>query len=212
MFHYDGIAWTRVTTSIDAFGLVTDGAQMLSVGFGGGEWLDRAILPTETNCAAPWDNDNKDGVNCDDPDCAANQYCMRGGACESFVRLECGAAGYESDTYSGIARIDDLPCLAESTPGPETSYRFVAETSGPVTVTVNEVIPSETPNASPILDLAVVPGQLGACQLDQCIAPNVSSGPTQSITFDAEAGRTYYLVIDGPVYRAATFTIDVTCS
>jgi hypothetical protein len=103
---------------------------------------------------------------------------------------------------SGIARIDDLPCLEHSTPGPEASHRFVAETTGPVTVTIDD--------PSGVLDLVVLPSIGGACDVATC-TPATRDTTTASVTFDAVAGQVYHLLVDGPVYRAEPFTLTVSC-
>jgi len=166
------------------------------------DWLERVKADQETHCVDSWDDDYDGKTNCADPDCTPTSSCQLGGVCATFTRLECGDMQYNADTYTGIVRIDDLPCLDHSTPGPEASFRFVAPTSGPVTITMT--------NPDGLLDLAVAPAVGGACQLDSCTA-GTGSAPTKSVTFDAVMGRMYYVLVDGPVYTAQSFTLDVVC-
>jgi hypothetical protein len=32
------------------------------------------------------------------------------------------------------------------------------------------------------------------------------------VTFDAVAGQTYYIIVDGPVYQASDFSLSISCS
>jgi hypothetical protein len=209
LLHYDGIAWTRMTTATDVTAIDASQGRVVLAGLGGSvEIVDRALLGQEVRCSDPWDDDGNGLTNCDDPACyaAGIDACRLGGACATLSRLTCSTGVLEATTYTGIARIDDLPCLDNSTPGPEASYRFVAETSGSHTVTVTD--------PSRILDLVVTgatPAVSGACNIDACTAA-VRDGTTYTVTFDAVAGQTYYIIVDGPVYQASDFTLSISCS
>jgi hypothetical protein len=207
--HYDGISWSRMAShNLDAPSVATYRGTTFYVGGRSIERNDRAMSTTETRCDDPFDNDAVDGSNCDDPDCSEAPQCRRGGACETLERVTCetnaGASGaLVTSTYSGVARITDLPCLDHSTPGPEASYRYVALQSGEVTVTIDD--------ATHRLDLVVTEAAEGHCLLPTC-QPATASGDTQSVTFTATAGRMYYIVVDGPVGVAAPFTLSIECS
>lgn len=214
--HFDGISWTRMSDpGFDGAGIWSSAESTIFVGGIGDllniEWFTRVLTQDEDRCQDPWDNNGVDGINCDDPDCRNSLYCARGGACHTAVRLECDTAPLPASTYTGMARIDDLPCLDHSTPGTEASFRYVAETSGPVTVTIDD--PSRS------LDLVVLDGknaavapQLGHCELaaDRCQAATGTAG-ARTITFDATAGELYFIVVDGPLYQAADFTLSIDC-
>jgi hypothetical protein len=203
LLHFGGTSWTRMTTPLDVQDLWADGEDTLFIGNRGlVEWIERLLLPKETRCSDPWDDDLDGAANCDDPDCSMDPNCLRGGTCATFTRVDCGVTQYTADTYTGITRIDDLPCLDHSTPGPEASLRIVADHSGPITVTMT--------NPGGHLDLVVAPAMLGACELGACTAATATAG-TKSVTFDAIVGRSYYVIVDGPVYVAEDFTLDVSC-
>jgi len=203
--HFDGTAWSRMTTELEATALSAVPGDLVAVGnIGEVERTRRVVVADEKRCIDPWDDDAKDGTNCDDPDCYMTDHCKGGGACATLSRVTCTTVDLEGSTYTGIARIDDLPCLDISTPGPEASYRFIAESTGPVTVNMTVGSPFEQ------LALVVMDAPNRACQLDTCRAAPQTSG-TQTVTFDAVAGQIYYILVDGPVYRAAPFTLSVGC-
>lgn len=210
LLHYDGIAWTPMTTDKDVYAIFATPGQTVTAGLlGTFTIVERALLGGEERCSDPWDDDGNGLTNCDDPACyaAGIDACRAGGACATLTRLTCAAGTLDGTSYSGLARIDDLPCIDHSTPGPEASYRFVAETSGSHTVTITETA------AEPLLDLVVTPAAPatgGACDIEACQAAT-RSGTSQTVTFDAVAGQTYYVIVDGPVYQGADFTLTLGC-
>jgi hypothetical protein len=206
--HYDGISWSRMASyNLDTPSVSTYRGTTFYVAGRNIERSDRVMTAKETRCEDPFDNDGTEGTNCEDDDCKLAPQCLRGGACETLERVTCDtnasvSGALATSTYSGVARITDLPCLDHPTPGPEASYRYVATQSGPVTVTIA--------NATQSLDLVVTEAMDGHCLLETC-QPATASGTTQTLTFTATAGRMYYIVVDGPVGTAATFDLSIDC-
>jgi hypothetical protein len=206
-YHFDGVGWSRMSNPEfrDTFAVLAGFNETLFVGgFLGAEVFSRTCTAREERCDDPWDNDCDGLVNCADDDCDTPS-CRRGGACETASLLACGSTTVAS-TYTGIARIDDLPCLDRSTPGPEASYAFVAQSSQPVTVTLAET----TEDPVPVLDLVVVGATRGACDLQSC-TPATATSDGRSVTFTPTAGQVYYIVVDGPLYTARDFTLSIDC-
>jgi len=202
--HYDGINWSRMASNgFDGAGVSAYRGNTYFVSGGRIERFSRETTVQESRCGDAFDNDSDGRTNCDDPECVEDAQCRRGGACETLERVSCETTSLAATTYTGIARLNDLPCLTHSTPGPEASFRYVAETSGSVTVTV-----TDTTNQ---LDLLVTDAMLGHCVLDSCEAAT-KTGTTQSVTFTATAGNSYFIVVDGPVGVGAPFELSVTCN
>ncbi|MDX2090336.1 MAG: hypothetical protein SFX73_20935 [Kofleriaceae bacterium] len=202
--HYDGISWSRMAAyELESPAAATFRGTTYYVAGKLIERTDRVMANgAEVRCQDPFDNNAKDGTNCDDPTCKDELQCRLGGACETLERVTCETSALATSTYSGVARITDLPCLDHSTPGPEASFRYVAMTSGEVTVAIED--------ATHQLDLVVTDGEAGHCVLQTC-RPAIASGDRQSVTFTATAGRMYYIVVDGPVGIGAPFTLSVAC-
>ena len=145
-------------------------------------------------------DDDMDGLtDCDDDDCFGTEACSPS-ACEPAWKLACG----DSETWGNYLwgstnNIDDYPCTNWVYEGPEYTYVFVAPVSKPITVVLTE----ETAET----DLLVLQAtdQL-ICDPDACVATGFSE-----VTFDAVAGTTYYLVVDGWAGAEGSYTITVDC-
>jgi hypothetical protein len=167
--------------------------------------LYKPRLTAERHCEDGFD-DNQDGlVDCADPGCAGQFACEHGGACPKVARIGCNQT-LAATTYSGIARIDDLPCLDHSTPGPEIGWELSLPGGGPVTVTVTPTTP-----ADPAIDLVIAPAySTGGCDLGMCTA--ASGNTIRMISFTAAANTPYYVLVDGDELGAGTdFTVSVSC-
>ena len=89
--------------------------------------------------------------------------------------------------------------------GPERVYRFVAGAT--------ERVELALAGLGADLDLLVLGDSGGGCAADGCIAVSESGNTmAESVAFDAERGRTYYVVVDG--FRGATssFTLAARCT
>ncbi|MFT3692856.1 MAG: hypothetical protein QM831_06930 [Kofleriaceae bacterium] len=162
--------------------------------------LGRTRTATETRCSDPWDNDDNGKAGCEDAACATDPSCVEGGLCAPAKPLQCGDT-LATSSYSGITRMDDYPCLDHADPGPEATFRFVAETDASVAISIDD--------PSGKLDLVALDpydATRSACDPSHCTA--ASGG---AITFDAHAGQIYYFVVDGPQYTASDFGLHVDC-
>ena len=86
-------------------------------------------------------------------------------------------------------------------------YRLYAVTptsEGLVTVSLTDLTKD--------LDLVVLASIGGACEprLPGCIGASSTLG-NEAVTFTAEAGSTYYVVVDGFGTAAGSFSLDVDC-
>jgi len=214
MMHYDGVSWSRM--SAPAFVSTRGGLvkrigtkeELVLVGDNGGvAKLDRVITTTEDRCLDAWDDDADGLVNCADPDCPT-ELCSHGGSCAPAVRIACPPPGgtftYPATTFTGIAQLDDLPCLSRATPGPEASFVVSPDEDKQVTVTVS--------GASAALELAVANAYgTGGCDVSQCTAGSEQSDGSRALTFHATGGGHYYVLVDGAYDVASDFTLTVTC-
>jgi hypothetical protein len=201
LIHYDGTSWSRMAMPdlFSPIALAASSAEVDLVGRGGAVLpLTRACSATEERCGDPWDNDCDGAVNCDDADCAGSPECARGGACSLAATLTCNTT-VVGTTFSGAARIDDLPCLPAPLTGSEAVYRIEAPSSGTVTLTLDAVDGDA--------QLAVLPAATvgTACDLSSCIA-----GSEGTVSTPAD-GEPLYLIVDAPGDAGADFTLTVQC-
>lgn len=155
----------------------------------------------ESDCTDGEDNDMDGYLDCDDFDCAGDDACYEP-ECVADWSLYCG----ESDTWatynSGATDvIDTYSCTPYFTyPGREYTYVFNAETSGPVTFELTD----ETAD----LDVMVLTADAsGTCLASLCLDSGLSS-----VTIDAVAGQTYFVVVDGYNGEEGEYTITTSCA
>jgi hypothetical protein len=127
--------------------------------------------------------------------------------CVPEREVECGAH-VEASTLDAAAtdNVDLYSCAPFNENGPEMAYAFVPRTTADTTVALASL------TAGQDLDLFVVQATDGVCDPDACIASDTSAGSTGEVTFHAEVGQTYYLVVDGWNGAAGDFTLDVSCA
>ncbi len=119
------------------------------------------------------------------------------GICEPAEFIACGVSGSGNNSALGSSdQIDWYSCIGWYESGPEYAYGFQPPVSGEVRVSLSGL--------SDDLDIFVLQG---SCDADQCIRYG-----HESAVFQAMAGETYYLVVDG--YRGAVsdYTISVSCA
>ena len=118
------------------------------------------------------------------------------GLCTPQGQVSCGST-VVSSTTAGAMDMSDYSCSGWNESGPEMTYEFTPLTSGSVTVALTEMQSGED------LDVFVLED---ACDATGCLAfGNVDT------TFDAQAGVTYFLVVDGYAGAAGTFTLELDC-
>jgi hypothetical protein len=127
--------------------------------------------------------------------------------CAGALPLRCG----DQRSQSTVGRADQASgysCTQRALSGPEVLYAFQTETSGQVTVRIT--------NLKVDLDLIL----LDACDSQVCAV--ASSLPldlqtdmhnsSEWITLQAEAGQTYWLVVDGYAGASGDYTIIADCA
>lgn len=145
-------------------------------------------------CFDDVDNDGDNLIDCADDDCWNEPACLQ--SCQPSTLLPTCGFGQGASTGGGKAKATDYAC-GPSYPGKEVVYRFTAQGSGPVTVTMS---------AAAALGLYVLVDQGEGCTPLHC----VGHGPNQ-VDFTAILGTTYYFVVDGPANMTGSFQIDIDC-
>jgi hypothetical protein len=165
--------------------------------------LELSCVPAvETNCADGIDDDQDGATDCADSDCSSTTVCAPP-ACVAGYQLTCGQSDSWANYYFGSTNVisNYLGCSNnDAYPAPEYTYKFVAATSGKVTVSMT----AKTADT----DLILIGGSSGTCSSSQCLAYDVGAG---TLTFDAVSGSTYYFVVDGFNGAQGTYTIAVDC-
>jgi hypothetical protein len=148
--------------------------------------------PQPEICDDGLDNDGDGAVDCADPDCATFPGC--GGGCVPQETLTCGQVA--NGTNAGApALIDSYSCVGWDESGPEYVYAFSVPATSQVTLSLGGLTAD--------LDLFVLQG---ACQPAGCLAYG-----DQDLTFQAEAGEVYFVVVDGYAGAESPFTLTVAC-
>jgi hypothetical protein len=120
--------------------------------------------------------------------------CHGGGDCLPQETLTCGQVA--NGTNAGApALIDSYSCVGWDESGPEYVYAFSVPATSQVTLSLGGLTAD--------LDLFVLQG---ACQPAGCLAYG-----DQDLTFQAEAGEVYFVVVDGYAGAESPFTLTVAC-
>ncbi len=140
------------------------------------------------------DGNNTSGDGCSDT-CV-----FEGGTCTAAWDLECGDEDrWSTSNFGATDTIDYYSCVSWQEDGPEYAYSFVAPQSGPVTVTLSEL------DSGQDLDIFVLTDD-GTCDSANCVAYG-----SLSANFDATAGETYYILVDGFYGDEGNYTVDLAC-
>jgi len=124
--------------------------------------------------------------------------------CGSGLRLACGDSLAHNTNVQG--RVDEWPaysCSARLESGRETIYEFSTETDCSVVLLLSDL--------SEDIDLFL----LSECDAFSCL--HMSSTPLdiqegERVEFEAEAGRIYFVSVDGYEEAAGAYTIEANCS
>ena len=145
-------------------------------------------------------------VDCADPDCAADATCAADGLCAAASDITCGSVLADT-TSGGTTLLEKNACDTWLRTGFEKTYRLQPAGTGSITVTLTDMTRD--------VDLLVLAkAGPGACNPRNpgCLATSANFGTAdESVTFAAQAGETYYLVVDSYGYRNASFTLAVSC-
>ncbi len=204
--HSDGVDWASLRIpSLTLYNVFARG-NVVYAGADNGELLEveRLCASKERHCADRWDDDCDGALNCADSDCDGSPYCAAGGLCPMVDTLSCNSATSGS-TLGGSPMLERYGCAPWVEAGRERAHRFVAPKSGPVTI--------ELSSSAAELDAIIVGAWAsGGCDpLGQCLAitPRVS-GPRRA-TFQAVAGQTYWVMVDGASSSEGAYQLQVDC-
>ncbi len=154
---------------------------------------------TEVTCGDSIDDDCDGDLDCADADCAADGFCTGGGWCGGAIALACDSSAIGT-TSGENSYVDAYACAPFEEHGREVFYEVVPTSSGPVTVTLI---------GAADLDLIVLDD---TCDPDEgCVDASAIAFEVDSVTFDAQAGTSYYLVVDGYANQAGSFNLAVDC-
>lgn len=147
-------------------------------------------------CFDEVDNDDDGATDCADDDCWGEPQCVQ--ACSvTSVSVLCGFS-QGSTTGGGKTQMNTYSCHSSPALGKEIVYRFVAPSSGPVTVSMSS---GSTP-----LALYLLSDQGLGCTPLHCLA----YGP-KTVQFNATGGTTYFFAIDAPEGVTGSYSIAVDC-
>jgi len=168
---------------------------------GEGTWtIDVTCVPFVEQVCDDGIDDDKDGLtDCDDADCLGTPACPLP-LCTPDWTLSCGSTDNWANYNAGSTDvIDSYSCNGWTYDGPEYTYVFIA----PVSKTIKFVLQDETAETD-VLVLTADAG--GTCDPVNCVAYGFSE-----VEFDAVAGTTYYIVVDGYAGAEGTYSISVEC-
>ena len=158
-----------------------------------------ATEPSETSDFEPEDEESGATEN------ASVNLSELNGDCAPVAWLLCGEtiSADTRDPNSGSTDVLDHYDLAVGNyEGPEIAYAFQATTTESVEWSFIGAVPTEVN-----LDLFVFSNASGSCDVAQGMARGFNS-----VEFDAEAGKTYYLVVDGYDGDSGAFDAKLDCT
>jgi len=165
----------------------------------------------ESDCNDGVDNDADGDVDCDDSDCSDDPACSGSGGCVPTAPLGCGSttSGANNDPGSTDWVTDWCDEGIDGWTGPEIAYFFLPESSGEVTVRIDDMTAD--------LDLTVLiadpnlPSE-DACNPEFCIGNEWRPGAQpETLNFAAFEGTAYIFAIDGWDGAISDFSIEVSC-
>lgn len=156
--------------------------------------------PFEGPCSAPpsrWVSQGPHGA-LPALQCSGDPGCAPAGALLCGVPVT-GNSGGEGATQSQLA----YACTDYTYTGPERAYAFTAAVSEVVTVSLDGIAAD--------LDLFVLDSV--GCDGDACIAESISpEGEAEALSFEAQAGHTYTVVLDGWEGAISDFSLTIQCT
>jgi len=176
-------------------------------GFGGQPYSFNATLicdppENESVCNDGVDEDADGAPDCYDSACGEDPLCAAA-VCAPAYALDCSSVNVTGST-SRVGATDLVSSYACS-PGTDTSgAEFVYQLGplpqgGPVTITTREY------DAYPIV--AVMEDNGTGCNPGSCVAEQY-----YSVSFDAEAGKTYYVAVEGDGVPSMSYELSVLCN
>ncbi len=200
-YHDDTVSWA--VTAGSTWYIVVDGYQGDTSPFDltVTEVANGAPPPpaTETACADGLDDDADGLTDCDDPDCGSANACQAG-TCLPSRLVGCGDTdSWNNGGLGSWTLVDSYSCTSWNESGPEVTYLFQPTTDSQVTVSLD--------NMSADLDIFVV-SDVGS----GCAGANCAAFGNTSATFSAQAGESWYVVVDGFNGGVSDFDLTVNCN
>jgi cysteine-rich repeat protein len=140
-----------------------------------------------------------DDGNTDDGDGCSATCEQEAPVCAPAFDLSCGSTdSWSTEALGSTDVLDSYSCSTWNESGREYAYRFVADVTGDVTVSLSDLDVD--------LDLFVVSESGAGCDAAGCVSHGDST-----LTFAATAGETYYVIVDGFNGASGSYTVDVAC-
>ena len=178
---------------------------------------DPACGGDEEICDDGIDNDGDGRIDCEDGDCVGDPACETIEGCEPSGTVECGA--FLTSSTSNLENNWESYCGGGPGPGPgpggggwdgpEEVWIYVADQPGEVYVAAT------APGWD--LDMTVLRARETddelVCDPDECVATawNPPFVETEELTFFAETGAVYFIVLDGWGGESGTYDLFVEC-
>lgn len=201
-----------VASAGTSYWLVVDSA----ASYGGPFDLSLACSGVVEDCDNGLDDDADGSIDCSDDDCAFESDCGvedgddddsndDNGGCVSSGPIACGAVVASDTSLAPLATdvMDAYTCNIGNYSGPEVTWEWTAATTGPVEFSLQNAHPTEVNHDLMVLQ---APSAL-QCSADQCVAWGLNG-----VEFDATAGQTYFLVVDGYDGDAGPFEVSLDCA
>ena len=150
---------------------------------------------------ATGDDDDSTAAN-DDDATGDDDDASGGGTCAALTQLSCGETISATTTDPGsTSNIDTWACTGWANTGPEIAYEFTTSSASTVTVALTSMETGQD------LDVYVTADSGIGCNADDC----VTAGDVDA-EFEAQAGISYYVVVDGYQGAAGSFVLEVDCA
>jgi len=119
--------------------------------------------------------------------------------CYDDRTLTCGSTDNWNNGNSGSRdEIDSYSCSSWNESGPEYTYKFIPTANSSATMTLS--------NMTSDLDVFVISQAGGTCQNNACFGYG-----NNTVTFNAIAGQTYYIVVDGYKGSVSDYSLSLSC-
>lgn len=151
------------------------------------------------DCDNGVDDDLDGATDCEDSNCEASFACSAAPGCDPLYDLPCGTVLQE--VIGGIGSTDFIDLWAGidvALDGPETAHRVLFEVDTQVALSLT--------GAPAGAHLILVPNA------ESCGAMNAIAHDAKSLTFLAEAGQTYAVIVDVPAGLEGGYTLSVECA
>ncbi|MEZ4368138.1 MAG: hypothetical protein R2939_17935 [Kofleriaceae bacterium] len=159
---------------------------------------DAGATESPATCSDGFDGDADYLYDCTDPDCEGTPGCPE---CAPRAELQCGDTLVPGNTggFGSTQTVGAYACMPTVDPGGrEYAYVFHAPRT--------ETVVFDVSNSADYPILAVIRDDGQGCMTGDCIA-----GSYYSTRFEAVAGETYYLIVDGHTGSSFSYSASLLC-